>query len=110
MRFSKTVAAFSVGVVSLPLLCPLLGAAPSKPADPSEAELLRRVETLEAKVAELEQKVAKSPKIELGTQPFLFAPGQIRSGNAKMPAGAVPREFNGETFYLVPVSQTDGAH
>jgi hypothetical protein len=61
-------------------------------------------------VAELESKVAKSPKFDLGTQPFLFTPGQVQSGTLKIPAGAVPHEFNGETFYVVPVSQPQATH
>jgi hypothetical protein len=109
MRFSKPILVASAGIVLLPILSASLGAAPGKPEGESEAELLNRIEKLEARVSELEKKAAKPASFGVQTEPFFFTPGAVRSGDAKMPPGSIEHQFNGGTYYVVPVAQPENS-
>jgi len=118
-------------VLSL-LVVPLLGAdAPpataSKPSTPltleeQNAGLRRRVAALEAEVAKLDERVRQKDEIierqhrQLATMPKVVTPFLapratpqpglvLPAPNSSMPRGSVPQQFNGSTFYLVPLAE-----
>ena len=61
-------------------------------------ELVQRIEKLEARVAKLEK-----------TRPFLLAPRRAQSppDRQRIPEGWVPKEFNGQYYYIVPLDSRD---
>jgi hypothetical protein len=107
-----------VAVVAMPLTCMSLNAVESKTPATSESnaqmvqrghaevELLDRVAALEAKVTELEKKVNNQQRITL------LAPGQLAPLSTvppEGPAGSEAHEFNGSTFYVIPLAGSNGA-
>ena len=74
------------------------------PAKPSNTQLdqvqqlLRRVEKLEARIAQLEQLVPRTDIPVRGEPPTLAAPPD------SVPNGWVPREINGTRYYIIPLS------
>ncbi len=75
---------------------------PSPQADDQIRQLLQRVEKLEARVADLEQRVPRIVTAQ-GLPQLRVAPeGKLES----VPKGWVPREFNGIRYYDVPLAKS----
>ncbi len=66
------------------------------------ADLLQRIEKLEARVAELEQRV---PRVIVPAQggPQLRVVPEVNFGAQGVPKSWKPRQFNGITYYDVPL-------
>jgi hypothetical protein len=65
-------------------------------------ELRQRVEKLEARVAELEQLVPRVVVPAEGVPQLRIVPDKTLDGRA-VPKGWVPREFNGQRYYDIPL-------
>jgi hypothetical protein len=100
----RTVRTFALCLaVMMSLLCMSLGAAQPTPAS-SDADLVRRIAALEAKVAELEKKAA-SPPLVFVTQTPLNVPGiRVVPETLDLPAGSQAYQFNGSTYYVTPLA------
>ena len=75
----------------------------SAPAPSDEVrDLRKRVEKLEARVAELEQRV---PRVVVPAQgaPELRILPEGRLEGRPLPKGWIPREFNGQRYYDIPL-------
>ena len=73
------------------------------PAQSDEVrDLRKRVEKLEARVAELEQRV---PRVVVPAQgaPELRVLPEARLDGRPLPKGWTPREFNGQRYYDIPL-------
>ena len=67
----------------------------------------QQVAELRERVADLERKLAKRPALQMPPLPPLkLQPGL--SATPAVPKNAVPREFNGETYYVVPLISGNG--
>jgi uncharacterized protein YlxW (UPF0749 family) len=107
-----------VAVAAMQLTCMSLNAVESKTPATSESnaqmvqrvhaevELLDRVAALEAKVAELEKKVNNQQRITLSTSGQLVP---LSTVPLQGPAGSEAHEFNGSTFYVIPLAGSNGA-
>jgi hypothetical protein len=106
----------SVGVVGAALLCAYLFAAESPTPAVKVPDLSQRVATLEERVARLEKLLAERPA--LGTPlvapqspyapptPPTPQPAQpMPQLTPSLPRNAVPFDFNGQTYYIVPLAQ-----
>jgi hypothetical protein len=98
------------GIVSVYCLC--LGAAESQPPAAQSPNLLQRVSVLEAKVAQLEKKLAEQPPPAYPIVPpgAMVAPGLTPAQPAPqsppgVPRNAVPHTYNGQSFYIVPLGK-----
>ena len=117
MRNFRAYIACSAGAIAVALLCAYLNAAESQPAAPSAPDLQQRVMALEKKVAQLEKKLSEIPPGYLPTvPPAAAAPNgtplvptvpQLPPG---IPPHSVPREFNGQTYYIVPLAKEPTAN
>ncbi len=97
--------------IMLITLAPSPGAAHDTGEMITNAQLLSRIEMLEARIQMLEERTATPPQITVshddlngtlhGTIPLL--------PNNGTPSGYVPRSFNGEGFYLVPLAPQGGS-
>jgi len=111
MRSKQISAFFVVAAISSSLLCVAFGAAESRPTVDSARGLDERVAALEAKIAGLERTVTLLQVTAKMKQPLLVVPQpQVGPGAQKMPPGSEARQFNGSTYYLVPLGSSDGAH
>ena len=124
MRSLRVRALSAVGVLAVTLVCAYLIAAESQPTPAKTPDLQQRVAALEEKVAQLEKKLEQVPPgYLLGAPPAatplyvprrapsapqaqpgapLQAPPQAPPG---IPRNAVPQEFNGQTYYIVPLTK-----
>jgi hypothetical protein len=112
MRNLRVGVVCSVGAIAAALLCAYLNAAESQPAAANAPDLQQRVAALEEKVAQLEKKLSQVPPGYLPTvPPAVAAPKgaplvptapQLRPS---IPPHSVPREFNGQTYYIVPLAK-----
>jgi outer membrane murein-binding lipoprotein Lpp len=116
MRAIRVCVVGLTGIVFASFLCVYLGAAESQPNTAKPSDLEKRVATLEDKVAQLEKRLdqltnaallavppaATAPQPLLRDAPRLPAPSDIPS---TLPPSAVPREFNGRTYYIVPLGK-----
>ncbi|HJT76309.1 MAG TPA: hypothetical protein VJ739_03830 [Gemmataceae bacterium] len=95
--------AFLVGAVAF------AGGQPAKEQPPAQQEqlreLLKRVERLEARVAELER---REPRVVVPAQggPQLRVLPEGALDAQRVPKGWVPREFNGQRYYDIPLAKT----
>jgi hypothetical protein len=112
MRALRATVLCSAGVAAVSLMFVCLRAAECQPAAAKTPDLQQRVATLEEKVAQLEKKLDQiSPGYLLSVPPVAAAPfGSSRVPTApQVPSGipphAVPREFNGQTYYIVPLAK-----
>jgi hypothetical protein len=112
MRALRVCVVCSAGAIAAALLCAYLNAAEGQPAAAKTPDLQQRVAALEEKVAQLEKKLSQIPPGYLPTvPPAVAAPnGTPRVPTApQLPPGipphAVPREFNGQTYYIVPLTK-----
>jgi hypothetical protein len=71
-------------------------------ANPSTAELLERIKKLEARVADLERQTPRAVLAPLPARPLILPNGPA------YPRGWIPREFNGQPYYDIPLRQADG--
>ena len=93
MKRYPIVAMLALTIVGASVLLSRSRADNAAPAEPQVRELLKRIETLEARVAELER---GQPRL-LITQP---APAyQALPYGPGVPKGWTPREFNGQVYY-----------
>lgn len=75
---------------------------PAPQADDQVRQLLQRVEKLEARVADLEQRVPRIVTAQ-GLPQLRVAPeGKLET----VPKGWIPREFNGIRYYDVPLAKS----
>jgi hypothetical protein len=114
----------TVGVVATTLVCAYLIAAESKPTAAKTPDLQQRVAALEDKAAQLEKKLEQVQQGYVLAVPPTATPPQVapRVPNAPqatpgaplpaipptppgVPPNAVPREFNGQTYYIVPLAK-----
>jgi hypothetical protein len=93
-------------------VCAYLYAAEGQTAAAKAPDMQQRVATLEEKVALLERKLNQAPTSYLPTVPPAVAPragSPIVPVTPQLPPGvppnATPREFNGQTYYIVPLSK-----
>jgi len=119
MRAIRVGVVCSAGASAVALLCVCLGAAENQPSAAKAPDLQQRVATLEEKVAQLEKKlnrVAIPPNYPLTVPPSVAPPATpTPQGTPRLPAlpqvppgvppNAVPREFNGQTYYIVPLTK-----
>lgn len=95
------VAVLAAGVITLAVS----RAGPSWPAQPQSdqiRELEKRVERLEARVNELEQRVPRVVMPAEGPPQLRIAPDGTLNGR-QPPKGWIPREFNGQRYYDIPL-------
>ena len=111
MRALRVCVVCSAGAIAAALFCAYLSAAEG-PAAAKTPDLQQRVATLEEKVAQLERRLNQVPPAYLPTvPPAVVAPGEhaIVPTMPQLPPGvppnATPREFNGQTYYIVPLSK-----
>ena len=64
-------------------------------------ELKDRVARLEIRVENLQNQLDELKRVKF--PPNLTLPEPSREGRPKLPPGSVPFEFNGNTYYLIPV-------
>jgi hypothetical protein len=112
MRSFRVCIVCSAGAIAVVLLCAFLNAAESQPAATKAPDLQQRVAALEEKVAQLEKKLSQVPPGYLPTvppaaaapngTPLVPAVPQLPPG---IPPRSVPREFNGQTYYIVPLAK-----
>lgn len=124
MRALRVRAFCAVGVVTATLVCAYLVAAESQPAAAKSPDLQQRVASLEEKVAQLEKKLDQlssgylrtvPPAVALphGSPRFLTAPQATPDApltapmpnSPGIPPNAVPHEFNGQTYYIMPLTK-----
>src|SRR4051794_19051854 len=124
MRVLRVFALCLVGAVSVSLFCLCLGAAESQPPAAKTPDLQQRVAALEEKVTQLEKKLDQVSSDHLLTVPPAIAPpyGTPRAPAAPLapgvqlppqapqlppgvPSNAIPRQFNGQTYYIVPLTK-----
>jgi hypothetical protein len=116
MRAIRVCIVVTTGIAAISLLYASLGAAESQPAAAKTPDLQQRVAALEEKVAQLEKKLDQFPSTiappngapRAPTAPL--PPGtQLPQQTPQLPPGvppnAVPREFNGQTYYIVPLTK-----
>jgi hypothetical protein len=124
MRALRVCAFCVVGVAAATLVCAYLIAAESQPAPAKTPDLQQRVTALEETVAQLEKKLDQisagylrtvppgvalphgSPRFLTAPQATpdapLVAPSQAPPG---IPPNAVPHVFNGQTYYILPLTK-----
>jgi hypothetical protein len=117
MRTLRVSVFCSAGAIAVALLGAYLNAAESQPGAASAPDLQQRVRALEEKVAQLEKKLSQIPPGYLPTvPPAARAPNgtplvptvpQLPPG---IPPHSVPREFNGQTYYIVPLAKEPTAN
>ncbi len=92
------------GLVGVATAITLNGAEkPSPQGNDQVRQLLKRVEKLEARVAELEQRVPRIVTAPQGVPQLRIAPeGKLET----LPKGWIPREFNGIRYYDVPLTKS----
>lgn len=73
----------------------------ARPAQDRVQELLKRIEKLEARVKELEQLVPRTVVPASITPPPQFVPN--------VPRHWIPQEFNGQTYYIIPLTKAPQA-
>ena len=112
MRSLRVCVFCSAGAIAVALLCAYLNAAESQPAAANAPDLQQRVAALEEKVAQLEKKLSQIRPGYLPTvPPAIAAPNgaPLVPAAPQLPPGiaphAVPREFNGQTYYIVPLAK-----
>jgi hypothetical protein len=93
-----------------------LGAAESQSPGTKPMDLEKRVAALEEKVAQLEKKLDQLAHASLpavpptATAPQPYLPNSPQTLSAPpipptVPPNAVPREFNGQTYYILPLGK-----
>jgi hypothetical protein len=103
----------SVGVVGAALLCAYLFAAESPTPAVKVPDLSQRVATLEERVARLEKLLAErpAPGTPLVAPQSPYAPPTPQPAQPmpqftpSLPRNAVPFDFNGQTYYIVPLAK-----
>jgi outer membrane murein-binding lipoprotein Lpp len=105
MRAARVWVAGLFGVVAVAMLSVYLGAAENQSPVAKPMDLEKRVATLEEKVAELEKKLDQLAHAALPAVPPMATAPQPYLPNSPqtLPPSAVPREFNGQTYYLLPL-------
>jgi hypothetical protein len=102
-----------VGVVGVALLCAYLFAAESPTPAVKVPDLTQRVATLEERVARLEKLLVErpAPANPLVAPQAPYAPPTPTPAQPmpqltpSVPRNAVPFDFNGQTYYIVPLTQ-----
>ena len=128
MRAVRACILGGVGVAAVSFVGAWLGAAETKPTPAKSPDVDQRVKALEEKVAELEKKLEHLSSALLPSNPPAVAPryGAPRAPIAPpvppgaqvaptpppalelppgVPPNAIPREFNGQTYYIVPLTK-----
>ena len=116
MRAARVWVAGLSGVVAAAMLSMHLCAAESQSPVAKPTNLEERVATLEEEVTQLEKKLdqlahASLPAVPpMATTPQPYLPKSPRILPAPqipltVPPNAVPRDFNGQTYYIVPLGQ-----
>jgi hypothetical protein len=108
--FSKRfLAVVALAVVVGGLVALAASRAGQEPAGPSDElrDLRKRVEKLEARVADLEQ---RTPRVIVPAQgaPELRVLPEGKGELHPVPKGWVPREFNGQRYYDIPLETPQG--
>jgi hypothetical protein len=95
------------------LLTVSLAAAAVRAADHDPRSTSARIEQLEKKIAELERAIAELKSTRAVSNPFVVVPGargQVPATPAiPPPKNGTPFEFNGETYYAIPLERNDPA-
>jgi hypothetical protein len=117
MRTTRVCVIGLVGIAVFSALSVYLGAAESQPAVAKPIDLEKRVSVLEERVAQLERQLDQVthpssplvlPPVALPQQAPRFAPqasATAPQAAPTVPPNAVPREFNGQTYYIVPLGK-----
>jgi len=96
----KTILFISAAALLLAVVYPIGAEQKSLSSDTSEVGALRqKVASLEAQVLELRKKIEAMEKRPVITQALPVQPG------ANPPANGIPRTFNGELYYIVPLEK-----
>jgi hypothetical protein len=99
----KTTLLISGAALLLAIICPIAAEQKSLSSDTSDAsELRRKIASLEAQVIELRKKIEAMEKRPVLTQALPAQPG------TNAPANGIPRTFNGELYYIVPLEKGSG--
>jgi hypothetical protein len=88
------------------LLTPLMWCTLARAADPDEvASLKARINELEQQVRDLKQQLARQPKAVLPheVRPYYFSSPVVPP--ARIHPDARPFEFNGRTYYIMPLER-----
>ena len=104
---------YSVGIATVALTCIYANQAKSDAPANHAADLLDRIASLEDRVAELERRLLNrglfQSQLSMTTipspiigQPTAPAPLQTPPG---IPPGSIPYQFNGGTYYIVPLTE-----
>ena len=99
----KATLLISAAALLFAIVCPMGAEQKDTSSDSSEVRALReKMASLEAQVLELRKKVEAMEKRPVITQALPAQPG------INPPANGIPRTFNGELYYIVPLEK-DGA-
>jgi hypothetical protein len=96
----KATLLISAAALLFAIVCPMGAEQKDTSSDSSEVRALReKVASLEAQVLELRKKIDAMEKRPVITQAQLAQPG------LNPPANGIPRTFNGELYYIVPLEK-----